>query len=89
MVLLTVEDQGQGIPPETRARVFDKFFRVTNNSANSPGGLGMGLAIAHGIVDAHGGRIWIESGEQGRGTKVLLLIPIGDEEPANGANQHE
>ncbi|HQR32461.1 MAG TPA: DUF4118 domain-containing protein [Blastocatellia bacterium] len=89
MVLLTVEDQGPGIPPETRARVFDKFFRVTNNSANSPGGLGMGLAIAHGIVDAHGGRIWIESGEQGRGTKVMLLIPIGDEEPANGANQHE
>mgnify|MGYP000169730020 CR=1 FL=1 len=89
MILLTVEDQGPGIPPEMRARVFDKFFRVTNDGANSPGGLGMGLAIAHGIVDAHGGRIWIESGEQGRGTKVLLLIPIGDEEPADGANQHE
>ncbi|MDQ3011685.1 MAG: DUF4118 domain-containing protein [Acidobacteriota bacterium] len=85
MILLAVEDQGRGIPAEMRARVFDKFFRVTNDGAHSPSGpsgLGMGLAIARGIVEAHGGRIWIESGEKNQGTRVKLLIPIGDEEPA-------
>jgi signal transduction histidine kinase len=84
MILLSVEDQGRGIPAELRARVFDKFFRVSNDGAHQPGGLGMGLAIARGIVEAHGGRIRIESGAQGRGTRVKLLIPIGDEELEGG-----
>lgn len=89
MILLAVEDQGRGIPAEMRARVFDKFFRVTDPSANQPSGLGMGLAIARGIVEAHGGRIWIESGEQGRGTRVKLRIPIGDEELPGGSDENE
>lgn len=89
MILLTVEDQGRGIPAEMRARVFDKFFRVSNDGANQPGGLGMGLAIARGIVEAHGGRVWIEDGSQGIGTRVNLLIPIGDEEPVKGVNNDE
>lgn len=84
MILFAVEDEGPGIPPELRARVFDKFFRATNEGATSlgrPRGLGMGLAIARGIITAHGGRIWIESGAAGRGTRVAFTIPIGDEEP--------
>lgn len=92
MILLAVEDQGRGIPEEMRVRVFDKFFRVSNDGANPLGGasgLGMGLAIARGIVEAHGGRIWIESGENNRGTRMKLLIPIGDEEPAGGSDEHE
>ena len=88
MILLTVEDQGRGIPAHMRERIFDKFFRVTLD-ANQPSGLGMGLSIARGIVEAHGGRIWIEDGAQGNGTRVQLLIPIGDEEPAEGANDNE
>jgi two-component system sensor histidine kinase KdpD len=89
MILLAVEDHGRGIPAEMRARVFDKFFRVSNDGANQPSGLGMGLAIARGIVEAHGGRIWIEGGENNRGTRMKLLIPIGDEEPAEGSDEHE
>lgn len=88
MILLTVEDQGRGVPEPMRERIFDKFFRV-NSDANQPSGLGMGLAIARGIVEAHGGRIWIEDGAQGSGTRIQLLIPIGDEEPAEGANDDE
>jgi K+-sensing histidine kinase KdpD len=85
MIQFIIEDEGRGIAPELRARVFDKFFRATNEGASSlgrPKGLGMGLAIARGIVEAHGGRIWVESGKNGLGTRVAFVVPIGDEEPA-------
>lgn len=89
MILLTVEDQGRGIPQEAREKVFDKFFRVTTNNSHQPKGLGMGLSIARGIIAAHGGRIWIEDGTQGSGTRVQSLIPIGDEDLAEGDSDDE
>jgi K+-sensing histidine kinase KdpD len=84
MVQIAVEDEGWGIPPHLRKRVFDKFFRATPDFAaalNRPSGMGMGLAIARGIVDAHGGNIWIEDGSGGYGVRVVFTVPIGDEEP--------
>ncbi len=80
MVQLSVEDQGPGIPEELRERVFDKFFRAMRDGdlAGSKPGTGMGLAIAKGIVEAHGGKIWIESGEEAIGTRVVVLLPTGD-----------
>lgn len=89
MISISVEDQGQGIPAELRTRVFDKFFRISNKGAHQASGLGMGLAIARGIIEAHGGRIWAESGPANRGTKINLMIPIGDEELAEGASDDE
>ncbi len=83
MILMTVTDEGRGVPSELRERVFDKFFRATGEGAASlgqPKGLGMGLAIARGIVEAHGGRIWLENVESKNGSCVKLLIPVGDEE---------
>src|SRR5262249_19333109 len=80
---VAVEDLGRGIPPELRERVFDKFFRaMREGDANKslPPGSGMGLAIAKGIVEAHNGRIWIESCQGGRGTRVVFTLPIGDDE---------
>jgi len=64
-----------------RKRVFDKFFRATRNGdvSTQPSGTGMGLAIAKGIVEAHEGRIWIEPGRDGKGTRVVFTLPIGDE----------
>jgi two-component system sensor histidine kinase KdpD len=82
MVTMSVEDQGKGIAPDLRERVFDKFFRATRDgdiSTHQPSGTGMGLAIAKGIIEAHDGRIWIESAN-GRGTRVVFTLPIGDEE---------
>jgi len=82
-VRASIEDCGPGIPVELRERVFDKFFRATrdgDSNRNKPLGTGMGLAIARGIVEAHSGRIWIESGAGGIGTRVVFTLPIGDEE---------
>ena len=78
-IRMTVEDEGPGIAPDLRERVFDKFFRAT--SSHQSQGTGMGLAIAKGIVEAHGGRITIESGAEGKGTHVVFTLPIGDEDP--------
>jgi two-component system sensor histidine kinase KdpD len=73
---VTVEDQGPGIPSELRERVFDKFFRATSDSdREKPAGTGLGLAIAQGIVEAHGGRIWIENGSNGRGSRFIVELP--------------
>ena len=83
MIKMTVEDRGEGIAVDLRERVFDKFFRATRDgdiSTHRPSGTGMGLAIAKGIVEAHRGAIWIESGSGGKGTRVVFTLPIGDEE---------
>lgn len=66
-----VSDEGPGILPEIRAQVFQNFFRAGPKS-----GLGMGLAIARGIVQAHGGKIWIEDGPNAKGISVLFQIPL-------------
>jgi two-component system sensor histidine kinase KdpD len=87
MIMVAVEDEGRGIPAELRERVFDKFFRATADGAarlGRPRGLGMGLAIARGIIEAHGGRIWVESGAGGVGARVAFTIPVGDEEIDEG-----
>ena len=80
---MAVEDRGQGIPADLRERVFDKFFRATRDGdvkTPAPAGTGMGLAIARGIIEAHHGRIWIESGRAG-GTRAVFTLPVGDEDP--------
>ncbi|HYX29243.1 MAG TPA: DUF4118 domain-containing protein [Pyrinomonadaceae bacterium] len=80
MVKIAVEDQGPGIPPHLRQRVFEKFFRgnETASSSQRVEGIGMGLSIAKGIVEAHDGRIWIDDGADGRGTRVSFTVPVGD-----------
>jgi K+-sensing histidine kinase KdpD len=76
-VRLVVEDQGPGIAPDLRERVFTKFFRaMRDGSEQKPSGTGMGLAIAQGIVEAHGGRIWNEHGVAGLGTRFIVELPI-------------
>jgi signal transduction histidine kinase len=80
-MLVSVEDEGPGIRAEMRERVFEKFFRAMRDGdvgdRKSPG-TGMGLAIARGIVLAHGGRIWIEDPEGHPGVKFVVALPVGD-----------
>ena len=85
-----VEETRLGIPVDLRERVFDKFFRATRDGdvrTRQPTGTGMGLAIAKGIVEAHEGRIWIDSGSNGKGTRVVFTLPIGDEEESTDSSE--
>jgi K+-sensing histidine kinase KdpD len=75
-VFISVNDEGQGIPEEMRERVFEKFVRLDGESS---AGLGLGLAIARGIVEAQNGSIEIRSGDSDKGTKVVLKLPVGEE----------
>ncbi|MCP4538988.1 MAG: response regulator [Chloroflexi bacterium] len=60
-VIISVSDHGIGIPPEDLERVFERFYRVDNEVTQDVSGAGLGLAVCRGIVEAHGGRIWVES----------------------------
>ena len=74
-MILSVTDEGPGIPPDKRVKAFEKFVRLGDVK---PGGMGLGLAIARGIVESQGGTIEIKDGENGRGTKVVLTLPVGE-----------
>ena len=75
---LAVADTGSGIASELLPRVMDRFARGDPSRARSTGGSGLGLAIAHDIVQAHGGRIAIDS-EVGRGTTAIVELPVWSE----------
>jgi K+-sensing histidine kinase KdpD len=75
-IKVSVHDEGPGIPEDLREKVFDKFFRSPQDSRLSPAGLGMGLAIARAVIEAHGGRIWIDDAPHARGACVSFIIPL-------------
>lgn len=72
-----VTDHGIGIPRDALAHVFDRFFQVDRPEQTALGGNGLGLYISKQIIDAHGGRIWIES-EIGKGTTVNFTLPLNE-----------
>ena len=80
-LLISVKDHGPGIEPEEFDRVFDKFYRSTRMNSDGTSGTGMGLAIARGIIEAHGGRIWVES-EFGHGAVFTFAIQVRHNEIA-------
>jgi signal transduction histidine kinase len=72
-VRVTLTDTGPGIAAEFHQEIFDHFFKVPHD--DHPGGTGLGLAIARRIIQAHGGKIWVES-EPGAGCKFTFLMPL-------------
>lgn len=72
---LRIIDQGPGIPLALRERVFDRFFRITDQTQN---GSGLGLAIARSVVLQHGGQITLEDGIDGHGLQVVVTLPLAD-----------
>ncbi|MEK7646992.1 MAG: ATP-binding protein [Patescibacteria group bacterium] len=73
-IRVIVADQGVGIPPNERSRIFEKFFRASNAIKTEASGTGLGLYITKTIIDGFGGRIWVES-ELGKGTTFYVTIP--------------
>jgi two-component system, OmpR family, sensor histidine kinase KdpD len=76
-VVVEVADRGQGIPPGEEARIFDKFYRA---KPAVEGGVGLGLTICRGIIEAHGGRIWAEN-RTGGGAVFRFAIPLSEDPP--------
>ncbi len=73
-IVVTVSDEGIGIPAEEWDRIFERFHRVENEVTRRLRGAGLGLAVCRGIVEAHGGRIWVES-QPGAGSTFCFTLP--------------
>ena len=71
--LIRVSDDGPGIPPQERTRVFESFYRIDHSLTRPEGGAGLGLAICQGLVRAHGGKIWVEP--RAKGACIAFTIP--------------
>ncbi len=80
-VIVTVADDGIGIPPEMLPRVFDMFTQVDPTLERSHGGLGIGLTLVKQLVELHGGRVEARSAGAGRGSEFVVTLPILAEEP--------
>jgi signal transduction histidine kinase len=77
-LLISVRDQGIGIPPHELSRIFERFYRVDNSNTRRIGGTGLGLAITRALVELHGGRIWVES-TPGEGSTFYVTLPLATE----------
>lgn len=79
-VIVEVVDEGVGVPPDERERIFDKFYRVPRGDRHGAG-TGLGLSICQGIIEAHGGSISARSPGHGKGTVFTVTLPLDKEPP--------
>lgn len=78
MVQISVQDNGIGLTQENRDLIFERFYRVDTGSTRRTEGTGLGLAICRGIVEAHGGQIWVESEGRNKGSTFYFTLPVAD-----------
>jgi len=78
-VITSVVDEGVGIPAEFHEKIFERFYQVEDEGRGQRGGTGLGLSICRGIVEAHRGRIWVQS-EPGKGSRFSFSLPVSSEE---------
>ncbi len=83
--LLSVDDEGVGIPAELAPRIFERFVQGEQALQRASGGLGLGLAIAKNLVELHGGTISVESEGAGRGARFTVALPVADAATAGPA----
>lgn len=84
-LVIRVIDQGRGIPAADIDRVFNRMYRIERRLAQDPGGMGLGLSLCKGLVEAHDGRIWAES-EEGKGSTFSFTLPL-DTKGENSNNE--
>ncbi|MBU0611973.1 PAS domain S-box protein [Patescibacteria group bacterium] len=82
-IVISVADDGIGIPKEEQKRIFEKFYRAENAQMIVPGGTGLGLNFAKNLVEAWNGKIWFES-EEGKGTTFYFTVPLKGVKPKKG-----
>lgn len=75
-VLAWVQDQGIGIPPDKLQKIFEEFYQIEPPNTRHYGGLGIGLTIAKGLIEAQGGKIWAESEGLGSGATFKVMLPL-------------
>ncbi len=80
MLTVSVSDQGIGIPKDQQEKIFQRFYQVDGSTTRRFGGTGLGLAIVKGIVESHGGKVWVES-EPGKGSIFYFTVPKADPRP--------
>jgi signal transduction histidine kinase len=73
---IKITDNGVGIPPESLNKVFDDFYQVEDHMTRRHNGMGIGLSIAKGMVEAHNGRVWAESEGEGKGSTFVIALPL-------------
>jgi signal transduction histidine kinase len=84
-VLVSVKDEGQGIPDEAHEKIFDRFYQVDSSTTRSVGGTGLGLYICRKMAESIGGRLWLERSDE-RGTMFCLWVP---ERPDDGETSED
>ena len=77
-VVIQIRDSGPGVPPELRDRIFERFVRGPSSPDNPNGGMGLGLPIVRGLVEAQGGRVWLEDTPPGEGACFVFSLPSAD-----------
>ncbi|TBW07676.1 sensor histidine kinase KdpD [Azotobacter chroococcum subsp. isscasi] len=85
---LSVSDQGPGIPPAEREKIFDMFYTAARGDRGGPG-TGLGLAICQGILGAHGGRVTVGEGLDGQGATLSLHLPLPLQPPGDAEHEYE
>lgn len=83
-VQVCVADTGIGVPTESQPNLFQPYYRVKSEATANIMGTGLGLSIVKGVVDSHGGRIWVES-EEGKGSKFYIELPLVEAQAADPA----
>jgi two-component system phosphate regulon sensor histidine kinase PhoR len=78
-IRITISDTGIGIPPDEIPRLFSKFSRGKDVKRLNAGGTGLGLYVVKMIVKGNKGKVWIESGGEGTGSRFVIELPLGSE----------
>ncbi|MCS7260974.1 MAG: ATP-binding protein, partial [Anaerolineae bacterium] len=79
-VVISVSDEGVGIPEHEQERIFEPFSRVDSSLTRQTPGAGLGLFLVKSVVEAHGGRVWVDS-RLGRGSTFFFTLPLGERRP--------